>query len=104
MGRFCARRRVMGFELGRLVREAAGELGTLLAEKARDLRRRAHLEAGRVLHGVGEMLRVQLATALEAHHGDRPTHAEVNTVVGAHTRVLTETMAEVLARSGYRAV
>jgi len=94
----------MGFELGRLVREAAGELGALLAEKARDLRRRAHARAGRVWRDVGELIRVQIAIALDAHGPTHVTNPETNTVVGPQTRVLIETMAEVLSRSGYSAV
>jgi hypothetical protein len=93
----------MGFELGRLVREAAGGLGSLVAEKARDLRRRAHAQAGRVWRDVGEILRVQLATALESRR-DPSRNIAVNQAVGPRTHVLIETMAEVLALSGYRSV
>lgn len=93
----------MGFELGRLVREAAGGLGELVARKARTLRRRAHAEAGRVWHDVGELLRTQLAIALEARR-DVTRNGTFNEAVGPRTHVLIETMAEVLTLSGYRSV
>ncbi len=93
----------MGFELGRLVREAAGGLGALVARKARTLRRRAHLQAGRMWRDVGELLRSQLAIAL-ASHRERPRNSALNEAVGPRTHVLIETMAEVLTLSGYRSV
>ncbi len=93
----------MGFELGRLVREAAGEFGSLLTEKARTLRRRAEAQAGRVWRDVGELLRAQLAIALEARR-DGGRNAAYNEAVGAQTQALIETMAEVLKLSGYESV
>lgn len=94
----------MGFELGRLVREAAGGIGSILAEAARDLRRKAHDEAGRVWRDVGELLRDQIATALEAQRRSGPDRTERNEAVGPKTRAVTETMSEVLALSGYESV
>ncbi len=94
----------MGFQLGRLVREAAGGIGSILAEAARDLRRRAHAEAGRVWRDVGELLLAEIATAIEGRRSATPDRTERNVAIGPHTRVVTETMGEVLALSGYDAV
>jgi hypothetical protein len=107
----------MGFELRKLVREAAGALGTRFAETARSMGRRAHARAGRVWRDVGELLRLGEDAALAARvrpppNADAtekpgrvraidPASAEPNTAVGAHTQVLVETMVEVLERSGY---
>ena len=108
----------MGFELKRLVREAAGALGSRVAESARALRRRAHAGAGRVWRDVGEILGLEpgaVPASPEAARASvpRPTEAvlggatsprngEPNAALGACTQVLIETMAEVFERSGYR--
>jgi Tfp pilus assembly protein PilV len=95
----------MGFELGRLVREAAGDLGARVAEAARELRRLAHAQADRVWRDVGELLRQQLAGALgEKGRIEPTTRSESNATTGPRTRAVVETMAEVLALSGYRSV
>ncbi len=91
----------MGFELGRLVREAAGEIGTRVAEKARELRRRAHAQAGRVWRDVGVILRLDASPEVHEASGCDASGREANTMVGPSTRAVVETMAEVLALSGY---
>ena len=107
----------MGFELRKLVREAAGAFGARVAETARSVGRRAHARAGRVWRDVGELLRLDERAAPDARArlgaqacaAERPAlrapdlvSAELNTAVGARTQVLVETMVEVLERSGYR--
>ena len=95
----------MGFELGRLVREAAGELGARFSEKARELRRRAHAQADRVWRDVGEMLRIQITVALgSARHVEQSATAEPNVAVGPRTRAVVEAMAQVFRLSGYQGV
>ena len=95
----------MGFELGRLVREAAGGISTRVVEKARELRRRAEAGAGRVWRGVGEKLPVHLSIEVGGgRRGELAGHEEANLALGPCTRALVETMAEALALSGYGAV
>ncbi len=94
----------MGFELGRLVREAAGVVGSRLARAARDLRRRAQDEADRMWREVGARLRVHISAAIEEGRCGRGVRAEANLAVGPLTRVVTETITEVLVRSGYQAI
>jgi hypothetical protein len=114
----------MGFELKRLVQEAAGAFGSRVADGARALGRCAHAQAGRLWRDVGEILRLDscaprgapavASSAARAKDPERrrdtpgapfasePPNGEPNIVVGARTQVLVETMAEVLERSGYR--
>ncbi len=95
----------MGFELGRLVREAAGGLGARVVEKARELRRRAHAEAGRVWKGAGELMRVRISVELgAAKEPTASTEAELNESVGPKTSAVVEIMAEALSLSGYGGV
>lgn len=94
----------MGFELGRLVREAAGGIGSRVAEKARELRRRAEDGAGRVWRGVEEKLHLQLSLEVGNGRVDGPRQGEPNVALGPCTLALVETMAEALALSGYGAV
>ena len=115
----------MGFELKRLVQEAAGAFGSRVADTARALGRCAHAQAGRLWRDVGEILQLDAYATPRAPVGTsstarakepeprrgapgvplasgEPPNGEPNIVVGACTQVLVETMAEVLERSGYR--
>lgn len=92
----------MGFEIGRRVREAAGAIGARMAGEARRLGRLAHAEAGRVWRNVGERLHWDLAASEDVPATPQElANAEENKAVGPRTLAVTETMAEVLARSGY---
>jgi hypothetical protein len=98
----------MRFELVWLVRGVAGELGTRVADKARELGRRAQAGAGRVWRGLGE----RLLPDPSDHRREpcafarcvAPARAESNAALGPRTAALVETMAEALALSGYRDV
>jgi hypothetical protein len=87
--------------------EAADAIRARLTEKARELRRLAEAEAGRVFRDVSERL---LAAGREECHSPgchlhgRATNAEVNVVVGPCTGALVETMVEVMTLAGYREV
>jgi hypothetical protein len=88
-----------------LVREAAGGIGSRFVDKARELRRLAHARADQVWRDVGERLRMQLALVLrDARRGECQRTAEPNEVLGPGTLAIVESMYEVLALSGYRAV
>lgn len=91
----------MGFEIGRRVREAAGAISERVAERARRLGRLAHAEAGRVWRDVGERLHLHEAPAADGPELPSAGNAEENQAVGPRTLAVVETMAEVLARSGY---
>jgi hypothetical protein len=91
----------MGFEFGRRVREAAGAIGARMAERARRLGRLAHAEAGRVWRDVGERLHLDAVCSVEEADAPPAANAEENLAVGPGTLAVVETMAEVLARSGY---
>jgi hypothetical protein len=96
----------MGFELGRLVREAAGGLGARVAAAARQLQERAWAEAGRVWRGVGERLPLAISVEIGGprHPEPCPGELEPNRPVGPRTRAIVETMAEALSLSGYSMV
>ena len=97
---------VKGFELGRRMREAADALRARVAEKARELRRRARTKAGRVFHEMGERLRPEERRAgiqvAPCPHLGEGLNTERNIVVGPRTAAFVEIMTEVLTRSGYR--
>jgi hypothetical protein len=98
----------MPFELSRRMWEAADAIRSRLTEKARELRRRAEAEAGRVFRDVSDRLlaapRHEECHSPGCHYHGRPTNPEVNVVIGPCTGALVETMAEVMTLAGYREI